>query len=573
MEDDLILLSMKIKKDPLTYKEEYSNQLRILQSLLSLPTPPVKQIQPMIFFIVNHCLVDPERSLKILVDSLEMIQENKTKRVILNGLVLIRQKQLIESKELLRLIIKHGNDLNYFLEGVQGFIDEGCYEVLIEWYKKGTERQRGFSYYLMIVLYTKLTNSNSKGDVSYSNSSRGDLTAGNISTGADTTGNTSLTGKDFINDARERLEELICDGLFLSNKQCKTCCLYFLNKTEQEFDFKKLTRGEEYGKRLYKDLFEVMDRDLKIMKMKVFVQFKKHFGIRKSILGIVMKMIDLESEDLKEILDCLVESTSIEEALETVESVAKNFLDKGEEIGVLGLNVLRLIYSKFNHQDDCNELDSCKIDSGEYSCNSCNSEYSSEDGESDCNSDFELCSQCYSEDCRGCSDKCGDSEECESDCESEYDSNEEVDNINEQPICISNIDKIDEQHTASNVSNMDKHPTHKSTEIVKLKNRILELVKPFDGNRNKAIFYAYKNLIKTVVHNKFVERSVSHIKKKTLKEEKLIKRTKGREEMKRLRTESKREEKQKKYKNKRKGRKMTAMLKYMMKPNKKRTKK
>ena len=127
------------------------------------------------------------------------------------------------------------------------------------------------------------------------------------------------------------------------------CCLYFLNRTEVKFDISKIKRGTEYGKQIYKDLNEIMDRDIKIMKLKIFTLFKSAFGIRKSILKTIVKMIDLENPDLKDLLDCLVKSIDKYEVNDFIKMISEEFVFEGqqEDIIVLGMNVLRELYSKF----------------------------------------------------------------------------------------------------------------------------------------------------------------------------------------------------------------------------------
>ena len=260
------------------------------------------------------------------------------------------------------------------------------------------------------------------------------------------------------------LESLICDALFMKGKLAKTCSLYFLDRTEMKFDIKKLTKGKEYANRVFQELSnEIMDRDIKMMKLKIFVRLKHAFSVEKSILPIVMDMLDLERDDMKDILECLVSSIDASDAHKAIESVGKNFVQEGqsEEVIVLGMNVFREIYAR-----------------------------------------------------------------------------------------------------------MAKHGTAEE-ELEKYKDQILKAMISFKGNRTKSIFYAYKMVIKVVVENEEAERGVEHIKKKMNKEEKAEKRNACKAEVKRLRDEVKRKLKQKNYKKKTKGRKKTAMLKYMLKPNKK----
>lgn len=508
MEEDLILLGMNIKKDPLTYKNEYLAQIKIFESLLNLPTIPIRQIKPMIFFIVKYSNVEPLQAVNTLVNSLDSIQEYRTKRVVLNGLIIIRQKKFIESKDLLRLVITHGNDLRYFLSSVQEFLDINCYSILKDWYFKGTERQKSFCYFLLLVLFSKIHDVNDRRKMAQEMVEL-DGYEGSYDCNSEESQESSVledqelfSDVDQISEESEKikvnfprddirfsniqnvvdldeLEQIICQAFFTTGRLSKICCLYFLNRTEVKFDISKLKKGAEYGKLIYKDLNEVMDRDIKVMKLKIFALFKNAFKIKKSILRMVIKMIDLENADLKDLLECLVKSIEKSEVEDLVRIISEEFVFEGqqEDIIVLGINLYRELYSKFL---------------------------------------FEETDQSYEED------------------------------IDEDGNIVEDMFLSD------------------------LKAKILLNVENFQRNRSKPIHYAYKMLLKVLIHNEKVETSVSLIKRRSTKEEMNILRTKGREEIKRLRAEAKREADQNKYKNKTKGRKQTTMAKYLMKPTKKR---
>lgn len=517
MEENLISLGLKIKKDPLTYKKEYLMQIKAFSALIDLPSPPIKQIKPMIFFIVQHCKLDPTTSVRALVAALECLKDVRTKKIILNGLVILRQKKHIESKELIRFIILHGNDLRYFLRSTQEFLNLECYGILVEWYKKGTERQKCFCYFLLTVLFSKIHDvyerkkMQAAAQVKCENliSSEEDDYSSEIEVESESEHSSEpLKGEDILENSSddsmendntknsrfsnikdegrfdnslnmvdlEELEEIITSAFFGISKITKICCLYFLNRTEIKFDITKLKNGEEHAKKLFKELSdEVIDRDIKKMKIKIFILFKEHFRIRKSIVKIIVSMIDLENEDLRDLLDYIVASVGLSEVKDVLKMVSEEFVREGqcEEVIAYGMNVMREIYYKFK----------CLI----------------------------------------------------------YDSNDDFE---------------------KNESFLEE-----------IKVLILQYIECFRGNKTKSIFYAYKMIIKVLVKGEEVNAPVNHVKKKATKEEMTIMRNRGKEEVKRLRMESKRKEKQELYKKKRKGRSKTAMLKFMLKPNKKKGKK
>lgn len=517
MEEDLILLGMNIKKDPQTYRDEYIAQLKIFESLLTLPTLPIRQIKPMIFFIVKYSHVEPTKAVNTLINSLDVIPDYLTKRVVLNGLIIVRQKRLIESKDLLRLVLTHGNDLRYFLKSCQEFLDVNCFQVLKDWYVKGTERQKSFCYFLLLVLFSKIHDVIDRRKMDremVENLNYGDEEIDNVdneecdneeSDHSEEESDSIVNAEECIAESDDEemedekvkinvirdeirfsnhtnvvdldeLETLICNAFFTTGRLSKICCLYFLNRTEVKFDISKIKKGAEYAKLIYKDFAEVMDRDIKIMKLKIFILFKKSFNLKKSILKIIIKMIDLENEDIKDLLDCLVKSVERSETEEFLKMIAEEFVFEGqqEDIVVLGINVYRELFAKFLKEDSVE-------------------------------------------------------------------------------------DQFDEQ-TGELIED---------TFLEDTKTKILHYVENFQRNRSKAIHYSYKMLLKVVIQNEEVSMPVSLIKRRSTKEEMNILRTKGREEIKRLRAETKREEDQNKYKHKTKGRKQTTMAKYMMKPTKK----
>lgn len=377
MEENLILLGIKIKKDPLTYKEEFVSQIQIFETLSSLQSPPIKQIKPMVFFLVKHAHIEPFKTIKALLDGLENIKDYKTKKLILSGLIIVRQKKMIQSKELLNLILVHGQELRSFLKNMQEYLDLECYPVLLEWYKKGTERQKCFCYFLLLVLFSKIHSVADRKRMELE--SQENLSQDNISLENEvlSESNDSIFSGDSLEEESndtflklkvhdnskfdnskniinmEELEEIICSAFNNVNRITKICCLYFLNRTEIKFDITKLENGISHGKRLYKELTgEVIDREIKIMKIKIFVLLKEHFKIKKSIVKIVLNMIDLENDDLKDLLDCIVKSVDMREVQDVLKVISEEFIREGQldEVVVYGLNMMRDIYAKLRNE-------------------------------------------------------------------------------------------------------------------------------------------------------------------------------------------------------------------------------
>ena len=353
---DLITLGLKIKKDSLTYRNEFLDEIRSIESLITLPNPPIKQIKPVLSFIIRYCHVDAARSVNVLASSLAAIKDVKTRKVILGGLILIRQKKLLSSKDLFKYILMYGNDYRAYLKGCTEFLEIECYDTLVEWYHKGTERQQSFCYYFLLIIFGMIDTGNKV----ESDNMGSDEIESQISAQLEFTVSAQLESavvvepiklikydeyKTIVN--KQQLEEIICEALFKSKKISKICMLYFLNRTEIKFDISKIENGFQYGKRIYKELLEEhFDRDVKIMKLKIYVLFKKHFKIKNSVTNIILKMMDVEKEDLKDLLDCLVKSVSREEAQGVLRIISVEFVNetRDEDIICYGMNLMREIY-------------------------------------------------------------------------------------------------------------------------------------------------------------------------------------------------------------------------------------
>ncbi len=437
---DLILLGDKLKKDSITYASEFESELDRFESLLELPQIPIKQMKPLLAFIIKNCHVNNKRSLRLLLDALSKIRDFKIRKSILCGLILFRQKKIIESSELLRMILMYGRDYKLYFKACQEYVDIGCYEVLKEWYYKGDEKQKSFTYYLLLIIF-----SNEKDNVSNPNIEDNYRSEDKLPD--------SISIEKFHKrNINEELESLICEGFFGTSKLSKICILYFLNMTEINFDISRIKNGYEYGKRIYLELSEkIIERDIKIKKAQIFLLFKNSFKIKKSITKILLAMIDIEKEDLRDIFDCLILSVDNKEVYDVLKLISEEFVNenKDDDIVCYGLNILREIYSKFI--------------------------------------------------------------------------------------------KINEEGENSNIS--DKF-------LDDLKDAIMGYVSIFSGVHTKSIHYAYKSLVKTVIHHQIIDREITFILKSKTKEEREKLRIKNREERKK---EISKELYKKKQKKNRKG--------------------
>lgn len=551
---DLGLLSEKLKKDAVTYNKEYEIELDTLESIIGLPQINVRQLRPLLAFVIRNGHINKERTWNLLKETLAHVKDLKIRRSILGGAIVYRQKRMISSTELFRTILLYGSDLKMYFKGCREFVDNNCYDVLCEWYYKGMEKQKAFCYYFLLILFlknnkleermerkksevsnnvvnetvnnygkesTKEGNSNKVGSVVNEtvNNSDKDLTK---------EGNSNKKREEEVNciknellssERRDDLEKIICEAFFGSSKLTKICLLYFLNRIEIACDLSKIKNGYEYGKRIYFELTQtMMERVMKIKKAEVYVLFKKEFQIKNSITKMLMNMVDVEKEDLGEILNCLIKSVEQHEVLDVVKMISEEFVNEGKEddIACYGMNVLRELYIRF---------------AGLYKETVSEEEDSHLVEEEDSHSVEEEDSHLFEEE---------DSDLVEED----YTNKKKIKKTN----------KLEEDETSKtkriyNRNCMDiKEPD--SEFIKKLKDVILGYISVFSGNHNKSIHFAYKSVIKAVVHGEITDKDATFIMKSKTKEERKKLRIQNKEERDRNRAN---EQYQQRLKRNRKG--------------------
>jgi len=344
---DLIALGQKLKENPLPYMGEYRNELRTFETLLALPNPPIKQLKPLVSFIILHAHIEPEKTMLILSSALNQIKHPKIRSSILNGMILIRQKGIISSRMLINCVLMNSNSPKEFLSGCKEFIDLDCFEILKEWHDKGTEKQRIFCYYLLMFLYTMLDDS--KRAPAKNSSHREEINDVKNSNNERLSDNRNSNNEVLSDNRRDLIEGVICSGFLGEGRVTRSCILYFLNKPGIDSDIQKFKTGIESGKQIYRELQgQVFDREMKVMKIQVFLKFKKFFKIRKNITEMILGMINAEKDDLKTLLDCLVESVGRGDAESVLRSLSEDFVVETKEDDVIcyGMNVMREIYYK-----------------------------------------------------------------------------------------------------------------------------------------------------------------------------------------------------------------------------------
>lgn len=460
---NIALLSDKLKSDPSSYAAEFFAQLDSLHALASLRSPPVRQLLSAVPFVIQHSHIAPGPARSLLARALQ-IQDTRLRHAILAGHILLRQKNLIDSAELFRTLLLFGRDLRPFHKGCVAFLAVDCADVLLEWFRKGNDRQRAFCLYFLLRIYAGLARE------SGSEAAPANGTSGGAPSKADSAALSSLL-----------IENAIEEALFSDSALSKTVLLFLLDRTDLPVDASRLARAGAWAKRLLADLRErLCERDVRILKLRAFVLLKNHANlsasshrrITSSVTQLVLQMIDLEKEDLRELLDCLVQSVARSEAVRVLEVIGDEFFapGRGDDVACFGLNVLRAIY--------------CRVTG--------------------------LCETGY----RVRVDTTRAEEAAESDADSE-----------------SGSGQSDEQSEGVSVSG-DGHGCAEECSENAVRNSplatvVLSIAEKYRGNRNKGIFYAYKLLQRAVLKNEVSDRPTDFIKHVTTREEREKMRKRG----------------------------------------------
>lgn len=307
---DVYQVMAGLSKSPENYVEEYGRQLELFESLVKLPKQPEKTVRQTLSFLLAHPTID-KRLAAVLISSIRTVRCLKVRRIVVESLFMLRRKELVSTEQLLRNVLEHHPDLKSVLGRTKGVVSEEAAGCVVEYYRKGTEKQRSFCYYLVVYLFTR---------------------------------------------GCSMLEPEVCGGLFEDGRVGRICRLYFLDQIDFEEEGAKAmellsTGAERFGRQLLKSLQEgKMEREEKIMKMKIYVMFRKRYGLRGSVVQMAMEMLNPEKEDVKDLMRIVVEGVLEQDVLKVVDVVGDTLCSefRDDDFVVYGLNMMREIYCKFD---------------------------------------------------------------------------------------------------------------------------------------------------------------------------------------------------------------------------------
>ncbi|KAF9763503.1 hypothetical protein NGRA_1223 [Nosema granulosis] len=320
---DLITLTINLEKEPKSYVEEFRRQIQSYLNMCRLPKQPHKTIRQTLDVLIKFSHVDKERVAEAVVESVGLLKSYKLKKSVLSALLSMTYKRLIEPRVCIKMILDHSSDPGYFINKVKTFIDRDSSSVIQQYYEIGDEKQKIFCYYFLMVLFVRFG----------------------------------------VNSQHE-----ICKGLFGEGKVKRLCFKYFLGD-EEEFNVDLLDEScKVYGKKLYSEIANEKDeREMRIMKMQVYVLFKKRFNLKASIVPIALAMIDPDREDIKDCMNLIVDSVSEKELEGVLKTISIHLCSpfKEEELICYGLNLLRFIFLKYSESNSESDSDSDSIDEHE----------------------------------------------------------------------------------------------------------------------------------------------------------------------------------------------------------------
>ncbi|AFN83157.1 hypothetical protein EROM_060630 [Encephalitozoon romaleae SJ-2008] len=307
---DIYQVLVGLEKCPENYAEEYGRQLELFNSLVKLPKQPVKIIRQTLSFLLAFPKVD-KRLPETLIASIGTIKCHKTRRIVVESLFRLRRKGLIDTGQLFKNLLEHHPDPKSVLRRARALVSKEAVPWILEYYGKGTDKQKGFCYYLIVYLFTK-----------------------------------GCSG----------LEKEVCGGLFVDGKIGKICRMYFLDQIDFEEEGARAMEllspeGARFGRMLFKSLQEDrMEREEKITKMRIYVLFRNRYNLKASVVRMAMGMLNPEKDDIKDLMEIIVEEVGREDVLRAIDIVGDALCSefKDDDFVVYGLNMLREIYCKFD---------------------------------------------------------------------------------------------------------------------------------------------------------------------------------------------------------------------------------
>lgn len=425
---NLSQLSIYMDKDPTPYIQEYKKQIQSLTHLVNLKTQPDKLIRQTVDFLLRYSFLDNTLP-QIILNIIPNINSYKLKTNLISSLFIMVHKKLITSYDLILIILENITDCPKYINAIKPLIKSTDKQLIINYYKTGTDKQKLFCYYFICTKFQEET-------------------------------------------------DLICKGLFENSKIKKFCLNYLI---ESGFKLNKF-----YFNKLFNDINKLDSRENTILKMKVYCKCEDG----KSIVPLALSMIDVSKDDIKELMNVVVDGCRVDDVLSVVKGIRKLFCCpyKEEEIVCYGMNLLREIYLKFCGKRKCDE------DSSE--------EYN---------------------ECIDGGDECIDGDDSEDECINSDDYSRCIsDNecINSRCIGDNTSDNIkyNNENNKSNNINAKNNEDTKNT-LILLKDDILNCVECFKGMKSKSINYSYRSVINAIKNKKHNNREIDFIRKKLSKEE------------------------------------------------------
>ncbi|ORD94966.1 hypothetical protein ECANGB1_1686 [Enterospora canceri] len=139
MLDDFVDLSLKIKKDPSTYVDEYIKKIHYTNSLLQLNKIPLSELKQVLLFIIRNGIRYKENAIRHHIRDIIYYKNNTTvfslfnykeKQPLLNELILLRKYEVITGVEFFDILIDNAFSCDKMVE----YMDENVVSVLTKYY-------------------------------------------------------------------------------------------------------------------------------------------------------------------------------------------------------------------------------------------------------------------------------------------------------------------------------------------------------------------------------------------------------------------------------------------------------
>lgn len=342
---DLETLSAQLNKDPESYAEEYKKILLAYSSMIDIPVQNSSRVKQFLSILSPYIFKIDTEFPSVAVKHLQKTTDEHIRKDLVRLLVFFYNKRLIEPRYFFRLYLEYADKLE--VSAVTKYCEISCLDVFIDYLRNGNDRQKPFSFLMVVYIYENL-------DFSKAARCKEKWT---FKISSETSSGPLYVGSN-ANLAMAKCLELIMENLFTAPKLIKIAVLYFLNEIDfcvsenpKIVECIGFSTAEKLCKKLITNIRAKQDlRATRVLKYRVITVLKKYYGLDIRIGARLLRLIDPTKEDLKDILALVIDAVDESEVESVVDKILETFCceHKDDDFIAYGLNILREFVLKFD---------------------------------------------------------------------------------------------------------------------------------------------------------------------------------------------------------------------------------